>query len=393
MNKLIYTISFIGKSVLKRCKFHYKKLKLKFKRKELNQTTNMTYESAINILSNIYLEKEISFEKPIRSKDVNYDVSIIVPAFNAEKTIYDCLKSILNQKTKYTFEIICINDGSTDLTNKIIDSLKKDIIIINQKNMGLSEARNAGMRIAKGKYFLFVDSDDLLPQNAIDNLMTSALKTDADIIQGSIAKCSNDGKIFFVNKCHDIVTNDIKEMYDNNLIGTAWGKLYRRNLWDEIDFFKNYNYEDAIIWCNIFSKCTRMSFISKEVYIFRSSKNSLFKRQNNSNKCIDSIWIIKKCIELHKYMNMQETNDWYQMIVWQLSVGIITRIRLFENDEVLQAAFVIGKNLVEHLNGYQNCTFKGKNKKIYEKLEESFSKAQYSKWIEYSKLLSYSNKI
>ena len=81
------------------------------------------------------------------------------------------------------------------------------------------------------------------------------------------------------------------------------------------------------------------------------------------------------------------------MMLWQLSVGIVTRIRYLSNDEVLQAAFILAKQLVEELQLYRQVEFKGKNKKIYGEIETDFSTLQYKKWIAHSDILLYTNEL
>ena len=92
-------------------------------------------------------------------------------------------------------------------------------------------------------------------------------------------------------------------------------------------------------------------------------------------------------------MQIKETEEWYQMMLWQLSVGIVTRIAYLGSDEVLQAAFILAKQMVEELKFYRQVEFKGKNKKIYEKIETDFLALQYKKWIAHSNMLLHTNRI
>lgn len=102
-----------------------------------------------------------------------YKVSIIMPVYNAEKYIEETLKSVINQSMK-DFEIILINDGSKDSSVKVINSILKnsniDYRIINQQNLGVAAARNAGISLSNGKYLCFIDSDDIIEPNHIENL-------------------------------------------------------------------------------------------------------------------------------------------------------------------------------------------------------------------------------
>ena len=132
-------------------------------------------------------------------------VSIIIPLYNAEKYIDNTLKSVLKQKY-CNYEVLIVNDGSTDSSLKILNTYKKKIVVISQTNAGLSAARNTGMKNAQGMHFLFVDSDDILPQNTLNNLMSIAQKTGADIVQGSVKKCTEDGRVFSINKCPSALT-------------------------------------------------------------------------------------------------------------------------------------------------------------------------------------------
>lgn len=395
MSRIIYVMAYTGKKIIKFLKFYYKSLEVKLKT-NLNKKTEMSYKEAIEVLNRLHKKKKIDIAKScIRAKEIKYDVSIIVPVYNAEKNLEICIKSLINQKTNYKYEIICVNDGSSDDSLEILHRLseyEEKIVIVDQTNGGASKARNSGMKIAKGRYFFFVDADDILPEKTIEVLLKAAKRSNADIVQGSIAKCNDNGEIYDVNKCKNERLDNLLEYYNCNMNGTAWGKLYKRELWDHIEFFNGYAYEDAIVWCNVYSLCKRMVYESEVVYIFRSQEKSLFKQQNNSFKCLDAVWIIEQCVHLNDYLKIKQTDDWYQMILWQLSVGIVTRIGYVRNDEVLQAAFIIAKNILETLDGYKKTEFK-ENKKIYREIENSFNTLEYRKWVEYSQILSYLEKV
>ncbi|MBR3628081.1 MAG: glycosyltransferase family 2 protein [Elusimicrobia bacterium] len=111
-------------------------------------------------------------------------ISVIVPTYNVEKYLSQCLDSILNQTFK-DFECICINDGSTDNSLSILQKYaSKDnrIKIINQENKGLSGARNAALKIVTGKYITFVDSDDFVSSDYLEKLINLAEKENSDIV-------------------------------------------------------------------------------------------------------------------------------------------------------------------------------------------------------------------
>lgn len=106
------------------------------------------------------------------------DVEVIVPCYNVERYVCQCLDSIISQQTHYSFFITIVNDGSTDSTRSHLAKYEHltNVRVIDQSNTGLSGARNAGIRQAHGRYLLFVDSDDVLVPGAIDSLMRMAEK-------------------------------------------------------------------------------------------------------------------------------------------------------------------------------------------------------------------------
>ena len=112
------------------------------------------------------------------------DISLIVPVYNVEKYLKRALTSVENQTFK-NFEVIIVNDGSTDGSLEIISEFvdrNKNFTLINQENKGLGEARNVGIRHAKGRYVAFLDSDDFLEPEYLEKLYLSAIKTCADIV-------------------------------------------------------------------------------------------------------------------------------------------------------------------------------------------------------------------
>ena len=120
--------------------------------------------------------------------ELKYDLQIIVPAYNAEKYISECLDSVLSQETEYSYLITIVNDGSIDHTLDIINSYYSRypdrIEVINQENKGFSGARNAGLKVLKGKYITFLDSDDVLAPRGINSLLRNTIG-EVDIVQGS----------------------------------------------------------------------------------------------------------------------------------------------------------------------------------------------------------------
>ena len=115
------------------------------------------------------------------------DISIIIPIYNSEEYLAQTIESVMNQTYK-NIEIILVNDGSTDGSKEICEEYAqkdKRIKVINQENSGNAEARNCGMKNASGKYYMFLDSDDLYEPDACENMLNEIERTDADYVNGN----------------------------------------------------------------------------------------------------------------------------------------------------------------------------------------------------------------
>ena len=122
-------------------------------------------------------------------------MQIIIPVYNVEQYIQECIESILNQETQYSYIITIVNDGSPDNSRNILKQYESlnNIIIIDQENRGFSGARNRALENIYGKYLMFVDSDDKLAEGAIEVLLNTALSYKADMVEGSMSSFNHKG--------------------------------------------------------------------------------------------------------------------------------------------------------------------------------------------------------
>ncbi len=175
-------------------------------------------------------------------------VSVIVPFFNAEGTIAKCLYSILANK-KVSMEIICVNDGSLDNGQKVVEQIRKRHLNIklfsHKSNKGLFQARLTGITMARGKYIGFVDSDDYVSSSFFTQLYQKAVESDADIVAGRIMNVSSEDVFYIQNRCLDFPYtrwDEHKNLYDLYWQQEGrcypwhviWNKLYRRELWEYV---------------------------------------------------------------------------------------------------------------------------------------------------------------
>lgn len=219
---------------------------------------------------------------------MNEKISIIVPIYNVEKYLKQCLESILEQTYK-NLEIILIDDGTKDSSGMICDDYaKKDnrIKVIHQKNMGLSGARNTGLKNSTGDLITFVDSDDFIDNKMFETMLLSIKENDADIVECGTIFCDENGNYIKDNTLNEvkIYKNEyqIKELLMNeDITTTSWGKLYKRKLFKNFEFPLEKYHEDTFTTYKLLHLSKKTTVLNKGFYHYRqvdgSIMNSSFK--------------------------------------------------------------------------------------------------------------------
>ena len=217
-------------------------------------------------------------------------VSIIVPVYNGEKYLSECLDSILLQ-TYENFELIVVNDGSTDDTGKILeDYARKDcrIHVISQENVGLSGARNKGLDFCIGDYITMIDSDDCIAENYLEVLLALALETHSDIVVAESARkqarLGLNGESYIMLESNDFVAQVLYKKRSDN---SACGRLYARNLWSDLRF-SNLYYEDLEIFPKITLKANRITYTKAKLYYYRTNEEGITGHFSEKNAHIVS---------------------------------------------------------------------------------------------------------
>ena len=175
--------------------------------------------------------------------EMNDLISIIIPVYNSGKTIYDCVESVL-KSTYSNYEILIIDDGSNAETAEVCDKLVlKDnrIIVIHQKNGGVSRARNCGIENANGKFITFVDADDTIDSDLLETMMSAMYREKADVVITGHRECYDDGsfKECYCSKRELVKYGDeiLSEFFTtNNISWTVWAKLYTRSIVGKVRF-------------------------------------------------------------------------------------------------------------------------------------------------------------
>lgn len=220
-----------------------------------------------------------------------HTISVIVPVYNVERYLTECIESILNQ-TYRNLEVILIDDGSTDQSGKICDNYAEQdsrVKVIHQKNGGAANAKNAGLKTATGKYLAFVDGDDYLELDALFYMVNLLEKRMADVVQACFRKIYRDKQS---NACD---AEQIREFYAVDYLkryttdwtcGLLWDKLYRRKLYDNIFFEEGHRIDDEFFTYQGIMRAQKVIKCPKVVYNYRQRKSSVMYTESSQQKIV-----------------------------------------------------------------------------------------------------------
>lgn len=214
-------------------------------------------------------------------------ISVIVPVYNVENYLSICLDSLLKQSFS-DFEVICVNDGSTDNSLTILEEYSsKDnrFRIITQENKGLSGARNTGMEYVNGNYILFLDSDDWIMENTLEEIYNYFKKVDIDILFFDFIYYNHGDDSFSKTSFETLPDEYYGKLVNYNDLGgllyklphNAWSKCYKTDFLKKIDvkFIEGKYYEDLDFHYNIIFKTNNLCFLKKTLYNYRIRNDSI----------------------------------------------------------------------------------------------------------------------
>lgn len=222
------------------------------------------------------------------------EISVIIPVYNVEKYLSQCLDSVIKQTFK-DIEIICVNDGSTDKCGEILQKYAtKDnrIKIVVQENRGLSAARNSGLKLATASYISFIDSDDFVHSQFLE-ILYNAIKIDnCDVSGCNFAKISNDTEKPEINslQCKNYVPAlDVLLDRKNFIHFNVWNKLYKRETIQNIRFIEGIYYEDWVFNTCVFAQIKSFAWVNSPLYGYRVSNESIMRSSYNLKKLNDYV--------------------------------------------------------------------------------------------------------
>ncbi len=263
------------------------------------------------------------------------EISIIIPVYNCEKYIVECLDSIRAQTVK-DFEVILVNDGSPDNSEQIVaDYISKNLLsnfhLISKENGGVSSARNVGLSNAQGKWIFFFDSDDWIEPDCFETLLEVANKTSADLIIGGYQMCDQTtgrSEVWSHFPCDGgLIPEDIQNLYSFSFI---WGRLYKNSIIkeNELHFDERIRYTEDTVWQLDYIKHIKsFAYSHKVIYNYRyNTGDQLTSRVITPNLRRYRWEHLQKFLERYKEVNLEyllKNNRKFLNLSWEILVDTI----------------------------------------------------------------------
>lgn len=263
-------------------------------------------------------------------------ISVLIPVYNAEKYLSQCLHSLRSQKFT-DFEIICVDDGSTDQSLKILQkavAIDTRISCFTQSNQGVAATRNRLLSLAQGEYVAFVDADDLVTDDYLEKLYTAACRTGADLTKCLFNEAEEDGTVRQKTHCHSSFykvpsAETGARFWAGYQDAVLWGKLFKRE-WvqqNKFAFWPGRVAEDFPFVVLAFMYANRIALVPEKLYIYRKdvagaiTNNSL----NMAKGILLNLLALRKELIQRKKWDNTVLHQWMRTIVWG-----ICRFRKFE---------------------------------------------------------------
>lgn len=243
-----------------------------------------------------------------------YKISLIIPIYNVENYIEECIYSVIKQLNP-EIEVICINDGTPDASMHIVRSIiaclsieeQNQFKLIEQQNGGLSNARNTGIANATGSYIAFLDSDDTIEPEYFETILKALKNTNLDILDFNLI--NSESKVIKSSN------GNIQSAF-NYMNWYMPARIINRKLFEQFHFTENIHYEDLDLMPKMYIAAKNIVHIDKPLYYYRTNQSSITRTINHTNnsKSIQSLeYILNRYIDLHK----KYSNSFYGIVVIQ----------------------------------------------------------------------------
>lgn len=282
-------------------------------------------------------------------------VSLIIPVYNVENYLEKCLSSV-EQQTYSQAEVIIINDGSRDNSYKIIDDFvarNENFICYKIENSGLGGARNFGLSKATGDYVVFLDSDDYIAKDCLEKFVDAAEKNSSDIVVCNSCDVAEDGTVISYSKNN--IENITTSLHETPQIllnrPCAWGKMYRKSLFEDLSYVAREWYEDLRLTPKLFLKAHKITYIEDSLFFYVQRAGSIM---NNAN-AHRNLEIIAAMDDLISYFKKNDAYEEFKqelnfLAIFHIAIAGITRVLLCNTPD--RKAVV--KKMEEYLSGFSD---------------------------------------
>lgn len=235
-------------------------------------------------------------------------LTIIIPVYNVEKYIIECLNSIYDKKHLTNFEVICVDDCGKDNSIDVIckyvkeKNIKNLSVVKHDKNKGLSASRNTGLRYAKGKYICFLDSDDMIDSKNLEELVNYAVEKKLDVLEANFTEIFETEMSISVNSKRidynsDILSGDAYFTLmceNNNYVPMVWTRIYSFNylIENNLKFVLGLKFEDEEFTPRALISADRVQYVNKFMYVYRRRDNSITTNMVKNNDWVNHYMII-----------------------------------------------------------------------------------------------------
>lgn len=243
----------------------------------------------------------------VKQKEAKVNISIVVPVYNVEDYLEECLNSILNQTHK-DFELILVNDGSVDKSGEICDEYKKkydNIKVVHQKNQGQSVARNNGVKLSEADWIMFVDSDDVIHPNLLEYLYRAVTESDCGMAVSERVSADKipDGfydKYNFSYEVDEVTFDKLEEYCDSKFYYWApFPSIIKRDIVASIPFPGGRIYEDNAVGCQLVYHAKKIAKVPYVMYFYRNNPQGTMRQPLNIKK-LDYLWALEYQIQFYK---------------------------------------------------------------------------------------------
>ena len=261
-------------------------------------------------------------------------ISVIIPVYNGEKYLSECLESVLNQ-TYQNLEIIIVNDGSTDNTKSIVeDYSRRDsriLLLNNEESRGVSEARNYGIKTSNGNYICFIDADDVVKNDFIEKIFFK-MDDDTDVVCcGYYEVQDNIDNILKEHTLPNKKANTVDESYrlyseyltESVVMQAVWGKIFRKDLFKDISFEPLKVGEDEVLFVNIMTLNAAIKTINYIGYYYRFHSDSSLQNANKGKEFAENNYkakyiIAKRMENVSEYCKKQSASNFKKEVIYNI---------------------------------------------------------------------------